>query len=538
MKRCLALIFSFVLTTFVVVQSSMHVIDMRHGLSESRIRKICQMPDGRIAVATTSTVDVFDGTRFFSFQLDPSCAYPLELYHDKRQLTCDTTGRIWLRNKGQLFVVDARRGELVKDVGNLIKKLGLSDKEIANWRQVHSPHTYQSRNDISSIVRDSYGGLWLGTLENGIIYQNERRDRQFYTQDSVFRHQSAPRFSSSRSETLVKRVSSDITNCTLESDDGYAWIGTLNGLMVYDRKNRHVVTIDTHYGLGSDNILSIISDKDKNLWIATSNGISRIIKLGNDRFQITNYGELDGIRLDGREFRPLQVFCDSTGKMNFGFGGGTVSFIPDSVNAPRYSFYYPDLYIQKQIDSGSHQNTRHGIFIAVLIGLLIVLSIIVLYQLYRRKKGLDKDAIQNPVDDSDILDAPDGVSDDTIHRLKAESESQKASADEEFLAKIKSIVEAQVDDEDFSVQTLSDCMAMDRTGLYRRLLALTGKSPSVYIREIRLEVAARLLRESDMPVSEIAAKTGYSTTKYFNKVFRQAFSISPEEYRQNHSPLD
>lgn len=40
MKRCFVLIFSFILAVFVVAMADMHVLDMRHGLSESRIRKI------------------------------------------------------------------------------------------------------------------------------------------------------------------------------------------------------------------------------------------------------------------------------------------------------------------------------------------------------------------------------------------------------------------------------------------------------------------------------------------------------------------
>lgn len=538
MKRFLTFIFSAVLPIIVFGSSDVHVLDMRHGLSESRIRKICQMPDGRIAVATTSTIDVFDGTRFLSYRLNPSFAYPLDLYQGKRQLTCDTAGRVWLRNKGQLFVVDTRRGELVKDVAMLIQELGLTEREIAGWRQVHSSHTYGSHNDISSVVQDSYGGLWLGTLENGILYENERRDRQFDTKDSVFRYQSAPRFSSSRTATLVKRFSPDISNCTLESDDGYAWIGTLNGLMVYDENNNPVATIDSHYGLGSDNVLSIVSDKDKNIWIATSNGISRISKLGKERFKITNYGELDGIILNGREFRPLQIDCDSIGKIVVGFGGGTVSFLTDSVNAPRYSFYYPDPYIQRQIEADSSEGRKSPLLSIVLIVSLIALSVVILFLLLIKRNTWDKVMNHNLAKDTVVYGMSDGVSDATIRRLKSESESERTNEDEEFIVKIRAIIEEHIDDEDFSVQTLSDCMAMDRTGLYRRLQSLTGKSPSVYIREIRLEVAARLLRESDMPVSDIAFMTGYSSTKYFNKVFKQSFSVSPEEYRKNQPSID
>lgn len=74
-------------------------------------------------------------------------------------------------------------------------------------------------------------------------------------------------------------------------------------------------------------------------------------------------------------------------------------------------------------------------------------------------------------------------------------------------------------------------MAMERSVLYRRMQALTQMSPSDYIRSIRMSVAARLLRETPIPVQEIAFQTGFSTTKYFNRVFKDTFGASPANYR-------
>lgn len=125
---------------------------------------------------------------------------------------------------------------------------------------------------------------------------------------------------------------------------------------------------------------------------------------------------------------------------------------------------------------------------------------------------------------------PTVVTDDVVNRLKT-SPSQQTTADEQFLARLQTIVEANIGDEDFSVQTLSEQMAMDCTGLYRRMQALTGQSPSSYIKHIRLDVAARLLRETTLPIADIAMKTGFSTTKYFNRVFKDEFGQSPADFR-------
>lgn len=61
---------------------------------------------------------------------------------------------------------------------------------------------------------------------------------------------------------------------------------------------------------------------------------------------------------------------------------------------------------------------------------------------------------------------------------------------------------------------------------------LTGVSPSVYIKGIRMSVAQKLLADTDMPVSDIAIKTGFSTTKYFSSSFKDTFGLTPAEYRE------
>ena len=509
MKRLLLILLTLTITLTTAAQ--WHVLDMRHGLAESRIRKICQMPDGRIAIATTATIDVYDGTRFTSYKLLPELAYPLHEYHDKRQLTCDKEGRIWLRNARTLYVVDTRAGQVVEDVDGLLKELGLDNQSVAGWKQIHCPSTYHDINQVSAMVRDCYGGLWIGTEENGLLYRNDRRKRQFITTDSAFRHHAKPNFCSNRTNELAAQHAPAATNCTLETDDGYAWLGTRNGLKVFDTNDRCVATISSQQGLSTDNVQSIVSDRRGDIWIATANGISRCHPTGQNSFDITNYGEFDGIRLEGREFRVCQIYRDTTDMISVGFSGGTVNFLPDSVCAPRYTFHYP----AGQTTSSS-PNHMLGMIVAV-VGCLIVVTLV----LWRKLRNKSPKAPTTPWPTIQ-------ASDTAIDNLKATEES---TADAEFLTKVKAAIESHIGDENFSVQTLSEMMAMERTGLYRRMSSLTGKSPSDYIKDIRMDMAARLLKESDLPISSIAERTGFSTTKYFSRVFKQIFSISPQEYR-------
>ena len=78
-------------------------------------------------------------------------------------------------------------------------------------------------------------------------------------------------------------------------------------------------------------------------------------------------------------------------------------------------------------------------------------------------------------------------------------------------------------------------MAMDRTVLFRRMQSLTGTSPSAYIRSVRMNIAARLLRESQLPIADIALQTGFATTKYFSRIFKETYGVLPKEYRNTPS---
>lgn len=93
-------------------------------------------------------------------------------------------------------------------------------------------------------------------------------------------------------------------------------------------------------------------------------------------------------------------------------------------------------------------------------------------------------------------------------------------------------IHRNLDNPDYSVQQFSRDMMMDRTGLYRKLMALTGQTPSGFLRTVRLKHAAHLLAQG-LPVSEVAERVGFGTPHYFSKCFQEMFGIKPSQYRKN-----
>lgn len=112
------------------------------------------------------------------------------------------------------------------------------------------------------------------------------------------------------------------------------------------------------------------------------------------------------------------------------------------------------------------------------------------------------------------------------------SEIEITTMDEKFVKKAISIVEENIGNADFLVEDLCREMAMSRVYFYKKILALTDKAPSEFIRFIRLKRAADLLEKSQMFVNEIAFQVGFNDPKYFRKYFKDEFGVTPNEYKK------
>lgn len=109
-------------------------------------------------------------------------------------------------------------------------------------------------------------------------------------------------------------------------------------------------------------------------------------------------------------------------------------------------------------------------------------------------------------------------------------ESPISSADNDFLNRAVALVESNLNTPGYSVEQLSKDLCMERTGLYKKLTGLLDKSPSLFIRSIRLKRAATLIRQGKMSISEIAEQVGFSSASYMAKCFQEEFGCKPSEY--------
>lgn len=105
--------------------------------------------------------------------------------------------------------------------------------------------------------------------------------------------------------------------------------------------------------------------------------------------------------------------------------------------------------------------------------------------------------------------------------------------DWKFIATVKKSVEDNMDNPSFNVDMLCNLLNMSRTSFYNKIKALTDQAPADYVRLIRLERAARLLKEQQHTITEISEMTGFSDAKYFREVFKKHFNMSPSQYAKS-----
>jgi YesN/AraC family two-component response regulator len=104
------------------------------------------------------------------------------------------------------------------------------------------------------------------------------------------------------------------------------------------------------------------------------------------------------------------------------------------------------------------------------------------------------------------------------------------SLDEKFITKVLAIIEDHMDDETFSIDELSREGGYSNMHFYRKIKALSGETPSQFLRTIRLKRAAELLSKDSDNVTQIAYSVGFSSLSYFNKCFKAQFGITPGQF--------
>ena len=105
-----------------------------------------------------------------------------------------------------------------------------------------------------------------------------------------------------------------------------------------------------------------------------------------------------------------------------------------------------------------------------------------------------------------------------------------SKTDEHFMEKTREIIYKHIDDFDFSIDEFATLLNMSRSGLHKKVKALSGYSPIDFIRVIRLKRAAEMLASGEYRINEVCYAVGFNTPSYFAKCFQQQFGILPKDF--------
>lgn len=181
----------------------------------------------------------------------------------------------------------------------------------------------------------------------------------------------------------------------------------------------------------------------------------------------------------------------------------------------------------------ANQRIITGMAIGMIVLLVVVIVLFYLYHL--RKIALQRERVVNTLWNLKPEDVPP-VSETHVASETSQDSEKTSEADEDepvpvshFITRFKEVIEARLEDSDVSVEDLAADMNLSRVQLYRKVKALSGRSPVELLRTARLNRAYQLLLSSDKSVSEVAYAVGFSAPSYFTKCFRDEFGVSPSE---------
>lgn len=213
---------------------------------------------------------------------------------------------------------DSLRRTLIDDHINALASDKMNNLWIATdgGLQVYNPRTDQFSsytrengkirvNYITSLFYAKGNKMLIGTSEGLIILNISSTEMKFYTGNS----------------TNLQKYTNNYVTQVFEDSRGLIWVGTREGVNIYNPENDMLDYLTEKKGLCNNNICGITEDKNKNVWIATSNGLCRIVIQRNHDdgtyiYGLYNYTHDDGLQSD--EFNLGAMMVKSDGEVLFG----------------------------------------------------------------------------------------------------------------------------------------------------------------------------------------------------------------------------
>jgi len=104
------------------------------------------------------------------------------------------------------------------------------------------------------------------------------------------------------------------------------------------------------------------------------------------------------------------------------------------------------------------------------------------------------------------------------------------SVDDKLMLKVKEFIIENIGTEHLKVEKIAEEVGMSRANFYRKIKALTNMSAADFLKKIKMDHAAQLLKTNKFRVSEVQSIIGISDPDYFRKCFKAQFGMTPRDY--------
>ena len=498
-----------------------YVLNTQQGLSDNCILQMMQLADGRLAVRTPKGINLYDGRHFSLIPLSAEKAESITKYKGQTHLYADSQDRLWVKEYQKIFCIQLAEGRLLEHPLDSLSRNGKEDK-MKMMRNGPNGKAIQdlfvdSRKNVWVVMGDSLLNTQDGNLihlkkEWGCLQDLDTDGRQVYAfMDSgivaVFQKDKLVYTTSAYSTAEAQHYRN--TSLTVQTPSGQFYQIRTG----HDEKNKTDASIFLHFNpetrkysriFACDYILHTLNmSSDNQALISCQHGYLMFdFKLGTTPREVKELSLPDGKSLTTG---INTVYRDKEGAIWLGTYHDGLIYV-----SPMLGLFFT---IDQPLWKSGWAIAGFVVFLVILVG------IITLY--LRRGKRINVINADSVTDDAPTL---------LVDNLLPET-AEPINQEPELILQVRALVEQHLEDSEYGVEQLAQELCMERTGLYKKLTALTNTTPVAFIRSIRLHHAAVLLQEGKQSVNEIAERTGFSSPSYFTKCFKKEFGILPSEYK-------
>ena len=531
-KLCIVFLcfWGWILTSYaqkVETNDYFYVLNTQQGLSDNCILQMMQLADGRLAVRTPKGINLYDGRHFTLIPLSAEKAESITKYKGQTHLYADSQDRLWVKEYQKIFCILLAEGRLLEHPLDALPENGKVDK-------MKMMRNGPARNAIQDLFVDSRKNVWvvmgdslLNTQDGNLIHlKKEWGCLQDLDTDGkqVYAFMDSGIVAVFQKDKLIYAASAYSAVEAQHYRNTSLTIQTLSGQFYQirtgrDEKNKVDASIFLHFNpetrkfariFACDYILHTLNmSSDNQALISSQHGYLMFdFKLGTTPREVKELALPDGKSLTTG---INTVYRDKEGAIWLGTYHDGLIYV-----SPMLGLFFT---IDQPWWKSGWAITGFVVFLVILVG------IITLY--LRRGKKVNVVNVTNVINADSAKDDNPSLPEDSLLPETAEAINQEP----ELILQVRALIDQHLGDGEYGVEQLAQDLCMERTGLYKKLTALTHTTPVAFIRSIRLHHAAVLLQEGKQSVNEIAELTGFSSPSYFTKCFKKEFGVLPSEYR-------